>query len=91
MNRSEFIKLAEAYMKQMDYEIRLEAEMSKYGILMELETPLVKDIEIMLNDLVPECEDGIVMYLCNLAFDHSVVINDREFFSVDELWDFYKA
>lgn len=91
MNRTDFIKLANTYIAEIEQEHSAENAFAGIGIVYSREaSPLMIYAEHQLNDaLAVDDETDIVGMLLDIANDGSTYLNDREIYSPDEIWDFY--
>lgn len=92
MSRTEFIKLAEAYMKEIKADSKITNALGHYGIIWEREvSPLLLYAEHELFDALGDDEADIPTMLGEIADLGSVFIGEQEIFSAEELWDFFKG
>ena len=92
MSRTEFIKLAEAYMKEIKADSEITNALGHYGIIWEREvSPLLLYAEHELSNAIDDDEVDILTLLGEIVDYGSVYIGEQEFFSAEALWDFFKG
>lgn len=92
MSRTEFVKLAEAYMKEIKADAEIANALGRYGIVWERETsPLLLYAEHELFDALGDDETDVPTMLGEIVDLGSVFIDEQEIFSPEELWDFYNG
>lgn len=92
MGRTEFLKLAEAYMKEIKADSEITNALGHYSIIWEREvSPLLLYAEHELSDALGDDEVDILTLLGEIVDYGSVFIGEQEFFSAEALWDFFKG
>ena len=92
MSRTEFLKLAEAYMKEIKADSEITNALGHCGIIWEREvSPLLLYAEHELSDALGDDEVDILTLLGEIVDYGSVFIGEQEFFSAEALWDFFKG
>ena len=92
MGRTEFLKLAEAYMKEIKANSEITNALGHYGIIWERESsPLLLYAEHELFDALGDEETDVPTLLGEIADYGSVFIGEQEIFSAEALWDFFKG
>ena len=99
MSRTEFIKLAEAYMKEIKADREITEALGHYGIIWEREvSPLLLYAEHELSDALGDDEVDVPALLGEIAdyveikvYEGEPCIGEQEIFSAEALWDFFKG
>lgn len=92
MSRTEFIRLAEAYMEEIKADSKITEALGRYGVIWERESsPLLLYAEHELFDALGDEETDVPTLLGEIADYGSVFIGEQEIFSAEALWDFFKG